>query len=248
MISGIIDGASSYIDSFGIIKKYKLWKYVLLSGLVSLGLGLLIFYTVWNSADSVGDWISGFYKWELGRSYVERFLDYFAGGLMFVISFLLYKYIIMVIVSPFMSMMSEEIERQESVHYIPQSFAITKMIRDLLRGLRIAISNLTRELSLTLLIFIVGFFPLMTIITPVLLFLVQAYYAGFGNIDYFLERHTNVRASRQFVKRNKGLAIGNGAIFLLILFIPVVGLFLAPALATAAATTESMRRFDSVYS
>lgn len=247
-MSGILDGASSYLGSFAIIRKYKLWKYVLLSGIVSVVLGVIIFYTVWNSADSVGDWISGFYKWDFGRSFIERILDYLAGGLMLVISFLLYKYVIMVIVSPFMSMMSESIERQTSNVYSPQSFSITKMIRDLLRGLRIAISNLIRELSLTLLILLVGLFPIMTVVSPILLFAVQSYYAGFGNIDYFLERHTNVRTSRQFVKRHKGFAIGNGAVFLLILLIPIVGLFMAPALATVAATTEAMKRHEHAYS
>ena len=66
--------------------------------------------------------------------------------------------------------------------------------------------------------------------------LLQAYYAGFGNMDFFLERHYGVKGSASFVRRYNGAAFANGVIFLLILLIPVIGLVLAPFMATIAAT------------
>lgn len=244
MISGVIDGASAYLHSLSTIRKYGLWKYVILSGAISAIFGFAIFYTIWQSSGFVGDWLGSFYTWDFGKNLFDKIIDYFAGGVMAVIAFLLYKYVIMVIVSPFMSLMSEAIEQQNDPFCQSQPFSISKAVSDIVRGLRIAIGNLTKELLLTLLIFLVGLFPLFTIATPVLIFLVQSYYAGFGNIDYFLERHTTVSQSRRFVKRHKGLAIGNGAVFLLLLLIPVLGLFLAPAFGTVAATSETMKRFE----
>lgn len=243
MLSGIIEGATAYVSAFKIIRQYSLWKYVILSGLISALFGFAIFYSIWQSADYVGDWLGSFYSWDFGKSIFDRVIDYFAGGVMIVLALLLYKYVIMVIVAPFMSVMSETIERKSNQTYSSQSFSLPRFMSDLLRGFRIAIGNLVKELGLTIGIFLLGLFPLFTIVTPVLLFLVQSYYAGFGNIDYYLERHASVRESKRFVRRNKGLAIGNGAVFMLLLLIPVLGLFLAPALGTVAATTQSMKRF-----
>jgi len=244
MFSGLIEGAAAYLSAFKIIREYSLWKYVIISGLISAIFGFIILLSIWQSADYVGDWVGSFYSWDFGKSFFNRLIDYFAGGLMIVLGLILYKYVIMVIVSPFMSLMSEAIERKENQLYISPTFSLSKFVSDLLRGLRIAVGNLSKELGLTLVIFIIGLFPLFTIATPVLLFLVQSYYAGFGNIDYYLERHASVRESKRFVRRHKGLAIGNGAVFMLLLLIPVVGLFLAPALGTVAATTQAMKRHE----
>jgi CysZ protein len=71
--------------------------------------------------------------------------------------------------------------------------------------------------------------------------LVQAYYAGFGNMDYTLERHYGYSESIQFVKKNKGVAIGNGIIFIIMLIIPVIGVILVLPLSVTASTTETIR-------
>ena len=246
MITGVIQGVSAYLQSFGIIRRYKLWKYVLLSGVISLLLGFGILRVIWSYSDNIGGWLSGFYKWEFGRSVFESAIDYIAGGLLTILAFLVYKYIVMVIVSPFMSLLSEEIERKMSNNTNESTFSIKTFISDLIRGLRIAIGNLIKELGLTAAVLLIGLFPVVTIAVPPLIFIIQAYYAGFGNLDYFLERHASVSESKHFVNRNKGLAIGNGAVFLALLFIPVIGLFLAPALATTAATLEALKRKDQL--
>jgi CysZ protein len=72
------------------------------------------------------------------------------------------------------------------------------------------------------------------------LFLVQAYYAGFGNMDYTLERHYGYKESVQFVKSHKGVAIGNGIIFTMMLFIPFIGVLLVLPLSVTAATSQTI--------
>ena len=110
------------------------------------------------------------------------------------------------------------------------------------RGLRISLRNIFREIFYTVILLILGFIPLIGLVNSVLILAVQAYFAGFGNMDYTLERYFGVRESNDFVKRHKGLAVGNGTIFLLLLAVPVIGLFMAPALATVAGTIETIEK------
>ena len=246
MLSDVFHGVKAYGQSFALIKRYKLWRYVILSGIISLLLGVGVFKIIWSYSDNIGGWLSGFYKWEFGRSFFETALDYIAGGILTILALLVYKYVVMVIVSPFMSLMSEELERKMTNNHTTSRFSIKTFISDLIRGLRIAIGNLAKELGLTGLILLIGLFPIATFAVPVLIFIIQAYYAGFGNFDYYLERHANVSQSKYFVSRNKGLVVGNGAVFLALLLIPIAGLFLAPALATTAATVEGIKRRDQL--
>jgi CysZ protein len=94
---------------------------------------------------------------------------------------------------------------------------------------------------LTIPILILGFIPIIGILSSVLLFLVQSFYAGFGNMDYTLERHFAVKKSVRFVKNYSGVAMGNGIVFMLMLFIPIVGVIFVLPLSVTAATTETVR-------
>ncbi len=71
----------------------------------------------------------------------------------------------------------------------------------------------------------------------------QSYYAGFGNLDFALERHYRYADSVRFVQRNRALALGNGAVFMLLLF-TFAGFLVALPLGTVAATIETVKRVD----
>jgi len=63
-------------------------------------------------------------------------------------------------------------------------------MQQLMRGIRINVRNLLLELLITLPVLLLNLIPVIgSIIATVILFLTQSYYAGFGNMDYTLERH-----------------------------------------------------------
>lgn len=67
-------------------------------------------------------------------------------------------------------------------------------------------------------------------------------------MDYTMERHLNYTESIAFVQQHKGIAIGNGIIFMLMLFMPIIGFILTMPIAVVAAATETVRVLDKKIS
>jgi len=217
---------------------------MLIPSLISLVLGAVAIGLAIGYADDLGSLITGYYPWEFGRGVVEAAAAVVSGLLMVVVFLLLFKYIVMVIVAPFMGMLSEQIESKMTGSPAP-AFQLGQMLADVWRGLRVALRNLFREIGLTLVITLLGFvIPVVgNLISAALIFVVQAYFAGFGNMDYTLERKRyGLQDSVAFVRQHRWLAIGNGSLFVLMLLVPILGVLVAPALGTASATLLSLER------
>lgn len=239
MIKNILKGIKAYSGTFKIISLLGLWKYFWIPILISLLTAASIFSAAYGLSDNIGVFLSQAWPWEWGKQTILIISEIFGGILILVLGFILYKHLVMALSAPFMSPVSEKIE----AHLLgkePHSNRNTSFTQQLWRGLRINLRNLGMELLLTVPILLFGLIPVVGLASTFLLLLVQAYYAGFGNMDYTLERHFNYRDSVRFVKRNKGLAIGNGLIFMLFLFIPVIGVILVLPLSVTAATTSTV--------
>lgn len=254
MITQLIRGLSDYSDAIGMIRKHNLWRYVMLPGLLSvltisivIG-GPVLTFAYGGGEDSLENSLIGLYPFEWGQSIFEGLVHLIPFWLLLLVvltgaMFFLGKYLVLIIASPFMGALSEKIEEIVTGHKPPSD---SNFMLDLIRGIRISIRNLVRELGLTLFFLLFNIIPgIGSLIGTILTLSVEAYYAGFGNMDYTLERKGfNVRESVAFVSSNRSSAIGNGAGFLFILFIPVLGWFLAPAYGTISATKLVLRRLD----
>ncbi|MEQ3657137.1 MAG: EI24 domain-containing protein [Dokdonia sp.] len=242
MIKGIGIGLKTYANSLGLISKLGLWKYFAIPMIISVLTATAIGFSAYGFSDNIGGWISGLWVWNWGANVVSTIAEIFGGIIIIAIGLILYKHIIMALSAPFMSPVSEKIEAY--LHHGQHNHRDTSFMEQLWRGIRINLRNLGLELLLTLPILLIGLIPVIGIISTLLLFLVQAYYAGFGNMDYTLERHFKYGESIAFVKSKRGYAIGNGIVFMLFLLIPVIGIILVLPISVTAATVQTVRLID----
>ena len=250
MIKNIILGMKEYAGAFGLISKLKLWKYFIIPILISVVTAFLIGIEAYVLSDNIGSYIAKLWIWDFGKETFTSISNFVGVVIILIIGLILYKHIIMALSAPFMSAVSEKIEHHfygDAVHLHRKS----TFTQQLVRGIRINSRNLLKELLITFPILLLKFIPVINIFSTILLFLVQAYYAGFGNMDYTLERHLNYKKSVQFVGQNKGIAIGNGIVFMLFLLIPVIGIIIVLPFSVTASSTKTLsllhNKQDLVY-
>ena len=240
MIKNILKGIKSYAGTFKLISKLKLWKYFFIPIGISIVTACLIGFLAYTLSDTIGSFLSRIWIWEFGKETFTYITNIVGGFLIVAIGLVLYKHIIMALSAPFMSPVSEKIEAH--ITGIEQhNHRNTSFKEQLWRGIRINLRNLSKELLFTVLFLLLSLIPVIGIFATVLLFLTQAFYAGFGNMDYTLERHFQYKDSIQFVKKNRGIAIGNGIVFMLFLLLPVVGIILVLPLSVTAASVNTVQ-------
>jgi CysZ protein len=242
-----IGGITSYGTAFQLIARHKLWYYMVVPGIASVVLGLSIIYSVFILSDDVSALLSSIYPttW-FGASIVSSIAAIFSWILLGITGILGYRIILMALVSPFMSPLAARIQSELTgvAVYDPPFFSFTNF-RLILRGLSLSLRNVLKELWYVVWLLFLGLIPVIGWFSAIAIFFVQAFYSGFGNLDYALEKYYGVAESKKFASRYRWLAVGNGAAFLTLLAVPFIGFFVAPALSVAAATVESVKRINA---
>jgi CysZ protein len=182
------------------------------------------------------------------------FFGGFIGGLLLVIfKVLLFfvfayisGYIIIILMSPLLAYLSEKTE--QILTGKKYSTSILQIIKDVIRGITIAIRNLLLEILFMIMAFLVSFIPVIGWIGTIVLFLVSSYYYGFSFIDYINERKKlTIRESISVGQKYKWIAISNGAVFSVSLFIPFCGTFISlfVSIIAVVAATLAMQRTNA---
>ncbi|MCB0381997.1 MAG: EI24 domain-containing protein [Psychroserpens sp.] len=240
MIKNILKGIQAYSGALALISKLKLWNFFVIPIIISIVTAIIIGFLAYLLSDNVGHFIAKIWIWDFGKEVFTTISTFIGAVFIIAIGLILYKHIVMAFSAPFMSPVSEKIEM-----YLTgierHNYRNTTFNEQLWRGIRINIRNLARELLFTIPILLLKFIPVVNIFSTVLLFLVQGYYAGFGNMDYTLERHLKYRESTQFIRKHRGIAIGNGIVFILFLLIPVIGVILVLPMSVTAASLKTVK-------
>ena len=243
IIKDIAFSLSNYAKGIALIRSLNLWRYFAIPLVISLVIAVLVFVGAWQAKTALSAYFTGIWPWAWGATAFAP-LSGFIGSLgVLLLGFTLTKYLVLAFSAPFMSPVSERIDRHLNPgHAMNPSSSFWGLLS---RSLRLNIGNLFRELGLTLMLLILGLFPVIGLISAPLIFVVQAFYAGFGNLDYTLERYYDYRSSKSFLHQYRGLAIGNGLVFILISLIPVLGIILVLPLSVSAGTFTVLETIKS---
>ncbi len=248
MLKEIIIAIQSYREAHSFIRTHRLWKWIVIPGIIYTILFLLGIYFFWISSDNAVSWLSkkiGIETW-LQRLHIDWLNFFFLMiGLMLrlilvLFYFSLFKFLFLIIGSPVFAYLSEKTVAIIEGRDFPFSFG--QLMKDAWRGSQLALRNSVWQTVYIVLLFFLSFLPLFGWITPLIALFIECYYYGFSMMDYSCARNGLASGpSIEFIGRHKGLAIGNGLMFYLMHGVIFVGWVLAPAYAVVAATLSLHR-------
>lgn len=234
-------GIRSYKTAHDFIKHHKLWLYVFLPGIINLLLFALVTFVAWHYSNSFTDWlylkmgINPSADGGLWKTILNFFLVFIIRAAVIAAYLYMYKYIVLILLSPVLAFLSEKVEflATGKSYYT----GMGQIFKDIFRGVIIAIRNSFLELLVLLLLFFIAYIPMIGLITPILAFMVQTYFYGFSMLDYSLERkRMGVKETNKIIFKYKGIAVANGVLFYLFLLVPLAGLLVAPTYSVVAGT------------
>ena len=243
MLKEIVIAIQAYFKAHRFIVKHRLWKWIIIPGIIYAAVFCIGIYFFWQSSAHVIDYFfskTGIKAWMVKEQDTWlRFLFIFGQLVLQLIImffyFSLFKYVFLIIGAPVFAYLSER--TQAIIEGKKYPFSLEQFGKDVIRGVGIAVRNSLWQTVYTISIFILAFFPIVGWVMPVLALFVECYYFGFSMLDYSCERqHLSASQSIDFIGRHRGLAIGNGMVFFLMHGLPVIGWIFAPSYAVIAAT------------
>jgi CysZ protein len=256
-------GLSSYGKAIELLFSKGLIWYMIFPIILNLLFLVLGWLGIGSLTDFIGNWLEDITKIEKDSFYgaeyltpISTYLSGIASGFVWVLMKFIFffvfayfgGYIVVICLSPVFAFLSEKTE--EILTGNKYKFDGDQMMRDVARGVLLALRNLFIELFYMIIIFILGLFiPLIGgIIGSFFLFFISSYFYGFSFIDYNNERRRmKLKDSVQFMRANKGMAIANGMVFSIFLLIPFCGTTLAGFVAiisVIAATVSTHKIVD----
>ncbi len=247
-------GFRTYFNAIGFIFSKGLWW----TFFVPLVMNILLFIGGYNLVSSltsaIQDWVLNLVGLKGNDFFLSSVLTGFLSGVIWILLKVLFfflfayvgGYITLILLSPLFAYLSAKTEKIISGKTYP--FDGDQWMRDLVRGILIALRNLFIQLGWMFLFFLLGFIPVIGWLGAIFLFIVSAYFYGFAFIDYTSERRKmKIHESVQFVRANKWLAISNGFIFCLFLLLPFCGVFFSgfAAIVAVVAATLSVNEISS---
>ena len=239
MLKEIVIAIQSWSEAHRFIRKHRLFKWIIIPGIIYSVLFITGMFFFWKSSDQVISWVSEQLRIEIWlqqqRNEWLSFIFVMTGMMLRLILVLFYlslfKYLILIIGSPVFTYLSEKTEA--IINGQEHSFNWPDLKKDAFRGIKLALRNAGWQSVYLIALIFLSLVPVIGWITPVIALLMECYYFGFSMLDYSFARNDFTPAqSIDFTGRHKGLAIGNGLLFGLVHIVIV----LAPAYAVIAAT------------
>lgn len=243
MLKEFIISIQSYFKAHELIKTHKLWKWIIVPGIIYAILFGTSMYFFSKSANEVIQWLNvetGLQKWltTLEDSWIG-FLFTIGGVIIWIILMLLYfslfKYIWLILGAPVFSYLTQRtISILDNTPMVSEPKLYINLVVD---GIKMAARNTLWQTVYVFSIIFISLLPLIGWATPLLAGLVECYFYGFSMLNYSYEKFNRSTVnSSTFMNQHRGLAIGNGMVFYIMHCVVLVGWIFAPAYAVIAAT------------
>lgn len=232
-------GIRSYSRALSFIFEKGLWVYGIYAIVIAIGLVFAELVLTGSFIQSLQTQVFELLPFSEADSPIGRVLHFFIRiGLYIVFYFIfltLNKYLLLILLSPLMAILSEKTETILTGKEYP--FEFVQFMKDVLRGVALALRNMCLEFGFIFLSLFVIWIPVLGWLCPLFLFVLSCYFYGFSMIDYTNERRKlTISQSIVYVKQHKGLAMGNGFVFCLLFALPYIGVIFASLLGPVAAS------------
>lgn len=147
----------------------------------------------------------------------------------------IYIFILLTVLSPFFSALSEKID--SNITGRKYTFTFKDFIQDFFRMLLVVIIAISLEFAFLLVYWMLSWIPFVGIFDHIMYFLISAFFFGLAFYDYPLERDkVSVGATINFAFKNPLPILITGSIFLLLFNIPFIGPPISPVLTVMITT------------
>ncbi|MCC7400167.1 MAG: EI24 domain-containing protein [Chitinophagaceae bacterium] len=242
MLKEIVIAIQSFSEVNHFIRQHKLWKWIIIPGIVYALLFIVSMYFFGKSATHVIEYLTTTTglgeRLQKFQSSWAGFLFTFAGIILWLLLlqfyFSLFKYIILIIGSPLFAYLSEK--TQVILENKEKEINWNDLRKDIWRDIKLAGRNVLWQTFFFAILLLLTLVPIAGWITPLIALFLECYYYGFSMFDYsFARQNIPLRESIDFAGKHNGLLIGNGLIFYLMHVVAGIGWVLAPAYAVIAA-------------
>ena len=225
-IKQITTGINTYKEAHAFIKQHSFFSYFIIPIIFNFLLFLYFTGLIWHYSNIIADQLFFYFdiqsllsqQFNFIQSIIKFILLVFINVIGLVIYLLVFKSLILIIMAPVLTIVSEKVDTIVTGNIY--NFSLKDFVKDIYRSIRLSIKNITKEIFLSILILIFSLLPIIGFIGPILLFTMQSYFYGFSMLDYSLERKKiSVLQSEQFIWNHKFLSISIGAVFNFLLII-----------------------------
>ena len=244
-IDKLIQGIESIPRSAKVLTQARLWPWVIAPGFfISLLVPGIIATTI-LCHDRFSIWFHNALPEWAQIAWLSAIFSSLLWLVLALLVFFIGSQVILALYAPFFGIMSERIESHLGGAK-GRPFSFSGFFRDIARAFAVLAITLGKWLLWTVLAFTISWIPVVGQISSlILLFVVNGYFTAMGSIDPCLERRDyTIRGTFGYCRRERFGLVGLGAVYQLLMFIPLIGWFLAPGLLVAGASLYCIENSD----
>ena len=156
------------------------------------------------------------------------------------ISIYIFQFTLITLLSPFHTMLSQRIDEHETGRKFDDGWI--KFFNDIIRTIGVAALGGILYLIIKFIWWIIASIFGLSILTPFISAVAIGFFTGFNSYDFSLERHdVSVRKSWKYAFQHPLQMTLTGGIFTALLYIPFMGVVIAPVLLTMVGTLNYIR-------